>query len=250
MRRPSLSTLSNISIAPKLGQRAAADAIHAQRQKGSVIAVVANGKGGVGKSTLVLNLSIAFVGRKKRVLIIDADIEQKTACKWPRPAGLAGPVVVSWQTGEIVERLARVIEQYDVVLIDLAGRDDRAAAPVMAIADMLISPTKPSHQDLFELDRFIQVAKAKKIPHLVVFNEATREMTLELAQLVDEFARFKPFLPTAIQQLTAYRRAYAYGRSVLEYKGPHPAKQNFERVFTQIDAAIDRVRAKAGMPRS
>ncbi|MCP8885033.1 AAA family ATPase [Devosia sp. XJ19-1] len=225
----------------------AVDIINARRKAGSIVAVIANGKGGCGKSTLTINMAIGYGLRKQRVLVVDADIEQKTVSKWPRPAGLMGPKVVTWPTVEILDKLAEVIGQYDVVLIDMAGRDDRAAAPVMAIADMLISPAKPSHQDLSELDRFVRVAKVRNISHLVVFNEATREMTGELGQLVKEFARFKPFLPTAIQQLAGYRRAYAFGRGVLEYKGAHPAKENFDRVFRQIDMAIQQARAKSGL---
>ncbi|KFC68182.1 putative ParA protein [Devosia sp. LC5] len=247
MRRPLLSgSLSDPSFSA-VGATRATDTINVERRRGAIIAVVANGKGGCGKSTLVLNMAIGYGQRKQRVLIIDADIEQKTASKWPRPAGLAGPVVVASPTVEILDRLAAVIGHYDIVLIDLAGRDDRAAAPVLAVADILISPAKPSHQDLSELDRFIRVAKAKATPHLVVFNEATRETTGELSQLVQEFSQFKPFLPTAMQQLAGYRRAYAYGRSVLEYKQAHPAKENFCRVFRQIEAAISQARANAGM---
>lgn len=250
MRRPILPRLS-VGIALNVVPRHhAADIINARRKAGSIVAVIANGKGGTGKSTLALNMGIGYGLREQRVLLVDADTEQRTVSKWPRPAGPIGPAVVAWPTVDILDKLAAVIDQYDVVLIDMAGRDDRAAAPVLAIADMLISPAKPSHQDLSELDRFIKVALAQNTPHLVVFNEATREMTGELGQLVREFARFKPFLPTAMQQLTGYRRAYAYGRGVLEYKGAHPAKVNFGRVFGQIDTAIQNARAKSGLVRS
>lgn len=250
MRRPILSHLlsgTGLHVVP--GHRAM-DIIDARRKAGSIVAMIANGKGGSGKSTLTMNMAIGYGLQKKRVLVVDADTEQQTVSKWPRPAGLFGPTVVAWPTADILDKLAAIIDQYDVVLIDMAGRDDRAAAPVMAIADMLISPAKPSHQDLSELDRFVRVAKAKSVAHLVVFNEATREMTAELGQLVEEFAQFKPFLPTAMQQLAGYRRSYAFGRSVLEYKGAHPAKENFDRVFRQIDMAINQSRAKAGLVRS
>lgn len=249
MRRPLLpQAFSRSSAAVPFG-RPAADKINAWRRKGTAVVVIANGKGGSGKSTLALNLSIGFCRRKKRVLLIDADTEQRTVGKWPRPAGLSGPTIVVWQTAAIVTNLAEVIENYDIVLIDFAGRDDRAAAAVLALADILISPAKPSHQDLSELGRFIQVARATNLPHLVVFNESTREMTSEMARLMSQFSQFKPYLPTAIQQLSGYRRAYAFGRGVLEFHGDHPAKANFVRVFRQLDAAINQARAKRGMAR-
>lgn len=247
MQRPLLpQTLSRAAITTaSFGQRAA-ERVKEWRRKRTAIAVIASAKGGCGKSTLTLNMAMGYIEQGLRVLVIDADTGQKTMSKWPRPAGLAGPTIVSWQTADIVDELAAVIEQYDVVLIDFAGRDDRAAARVLAIADILLSPAKPSYQDMTELGCFIEVARARNVPHLVVFNEATREVTGELAQLAAEFAQFRPYLPTAIQQLTGYRRSYAFGRSVLEYRGDHPAKQNFARVFRQIDMAIRQARARTG----
>lgn len=235
MRRPRLGhVLSTLPVSFGMSSRAVA-LINAQRDRGTLIVAVANGKGGSGKSTLATNVAIGYGLKKMKVLLIDADIEQRTVSKWPRPPGLFGPIIVKWSTAGILERLAAVIERYDVVLIDFAGRDDRAAAPVFSVVDVLVSPAKPSLQDLDELHRFIDVAKATGTPHVVVFNEATREATSELAAFVKQFAHCKPFLPTAIQQLSAYRRVYARGRSVLEFPQTHPAKQNFERVFSQLD---------------
>ena len=160
---------------------------------------------------------------------------------------LDNPVVVTWPTVEITSKLALVIDEYDVVLIDLAGRDDRAAASVLAIADIMISPTKPSWLDMSELGRFIRVAQAKGVPHVVVFNEATREASGELKRLVERFPQYGPYLGAAVQQLMSYRRAYALGRGVLEYKSKDdPAKINFARVFEKIDAAVTRARARTG----
>jgi hypothetical protein len=52
------------------------------------------------------------------------------------------------------------------------------------------------------------------MPHPVVFNEATREATVEIDRLKQEFAEFAPFLPIALRQLSSYRRVYPYGRGV------------------------------------
>lgn len=222
---------------PTLNQQAAA-LINRCRADGVIVGVVANGKGGSGKSTVLLNTAIGYDKMRKRVLIIDADSEQKTASKWPRPERSGNPKVICCATVDIVNELAKMVGDFDVVLIDLAGRDDRAIAPVLSIADILISPSKPSLLDIPELDRFISVAKARNVPHIVIFNEATREVTAEHERLQKQFSEFAPYLPIAIQQLSAYRRVYAYGRGVLEITGPEPAKENFTRVFTEIAAVI------------
>lgn len=247
MRRPVL-TKAPVSVAPlPLAGHRAVDAINDRRRQGVRIVLVANGKGGAGKSTLVLNLAIGYGWRRQRVLIVDADTEQQTLTQWPRPDHLDNPTVVCWPTVDVVGRLAGVIDKYDVVLIDMAGRDDRAVASVLDVADILLSPVKPAEQDLLQLGRFIRVARARNVPHLTIFNEATREATTELTQLAEKFARFAPFLPLAMQQLASYRRVYAFGRGVLDISGPDPAKDNFGRIFPLIEAAINKAHARSGM---
>jgi chromosome partitioning protein len=239
MRRVVLHNFRNAShTVPMLKQRGV-ELINRRRAAGVILAIVANGKGGCGKSTLLLNTAIGYGRMGKRVLVIDADSEQKTASKWPRPSGTAdGPTIISCDTVDIIGALARMIGGFDVVLVDIAGRDDRAVAAVLGIADILISPSKPSPLDMPELDRFISVAKVRNVPHIVVFNEATRETTAEHERLQEAYAQFAPYLPIAIQQLSAYRRVYALGRGVLEILGPEPAKENFARVFARMRQVI------------
>ncbi len=217
-----------------------AAAINRARERGTVVAVVGNGKGGCGKSTLAMNAAIGFVRQGRRVLVIDADAEQQTIVKWRRSAVSPNPEVAACEPAAIVEVLARRIGDADAVLIDLPGRDVHALAQVLDCADILISPAKPSRQDLSELGRFVRAAQARKCPHVVVFNEATRESTEEMIGLRAEFAEFGPFLPIAIQQISSYRRIYGYGRGVLDIRPPNPARANFEKVFPTISAAIER----------
>jgi hypothetical protein len=53
-----------------------------------------------------MNTAIGYGWLGKGVLIIDADIEQLTAAKWPRPDGAQNPTVVTCGSVEIIERLA------------------------------------------------------------------------------------------------------------------------------------------------
>src|SRR5690606_42022682 len=109
------------------------DRINARRREGTIIVLIANGKGGCGKTTLATKLAVGYGRELKRCILIDADVEQRSAAKWPRPSRQPNPVVESWSSVEIVEKLAPVIAEYDVVLINMAGRDNRAVASVLAI---------------------------------------------------------------------------------------------------------------------
>lgn len=218
----------------------AVQTINDRRRAGLRIVLFGNGKGGTGKSTLCMNVAIGYKGKRKRVLIIDGDIEQRTITKWPRPPGVDNPTIVACEPASILSTALDSAEDYDVILIDLPGRDVLLLAELLEVVDMLISPTKPAHPDLIELGRYIDVARAKGVPHVVVMNEATRETSDEIARLQETFAKYGPFLPTAIQQLAHYRRVYAFGAGVLELKRDLPAKLNFWKVFLQIRKLVDR----------
>ena len=84
MHRPLFHKVPSRPAAASLGQRAV-DAINAQRRKETIVAVIANGKGGSGKTTLTTNVAVAYGWQCKRVLVIDADVEQQSVVKWPRP---------------------------------------------------------------------------------------------------------------------------------------------------------------------
>jgi ATP-binding protein involved in chromosome partitioning len=43
------------------------------------VVAVASGKGGVGKSTLSLNLAVALAGQRRRVGLLDADLYGPTS---------------------------------------------------------------------------------------------------------------------------------------------------------------------------
>lgn len=238
MLRPNVQSFEQPHSTVRFGSDRAIERINRYRRAGTVVALVGNGKGGSGKSTTVMNLAVGYGRELKSVLLLDADIEQGTLKKWPRPPQCRYPVIVSCSPADIVKELAARIADFDVVLVDLPGRDVRSVSSAMDVADILICPAKPSHSDLAELGRLIGPANARGLPHLVVFNESTRERTRELDQLRDEFSRFGPFLPVAIQQLADYRRLYAFGRAALEIVGDRPVKSNFRNVFQGVNRAV------------
>lgn len=242
--RPNLHSFRLPGAVPVSFRPRAIGAIELCRAQAVIVLTVANSKGGCGKSTLTLNTAIGYARQGKRVLIVDADGEQGTLRKWPRSMDIGNPTVIACSASDVIDTVARHIGDYDVVLIDTAGRDERMMAAILDISDILVSPVKPAHQDLLELGRFIRVARARDVPTIAVFNEATRGKTAELKQLAAAFKAYGPFLPVAMQQLSSYRRVYPFGRGVLEIGREDPAKENFARVFAALGRAVDRAHAE------
>ena len=83
------------------------------------IFTIANRKGGVGKTTLATNLAVAL-SNKGKTLLVDTD-DQKSAYNWNeyRQEKLNSISVID----NLGKTLQPLNDEYEFILIDIAGRD-------------------------------------------------------------------------------------------------------------------------------
>ena len=121
------------------------------------VVVVANPKGGVGKSTLSTNLAGWLARQGHAVMLGDVDV-QHSARDWlaARPAGL--PAIRGWDVTP--KHIVRPPKGTTHVVLDTpAGlKGDRLAA-VMKIADQLLIPLQPSLFDIRATHAFVQTLR-------------------------------------------------------------------------------------------
>ena len=129
------------------------------------VVVVANPKGGVGKSTMATNIAGYFASRGHAVMLGDADRQQSSRL-WLglRPPG-ARPIA-TWDVGQ--ENVARPPKGTTHVVLDTpAGMHGKLAREVLKLADKVIVPLQPSVFDIFAtrsfLDEMAEHAKASKL---------------------------------------------------------------------------------------
>lgn len=115
---------------------------------GQVISVVQS-KGGAGKSTLVVALACQLAGEGAKVSIIDTD-KQCTAEKWAKHDVVErGHIdhIVELSELEITDLVRQLKNDYDYVLIDTAGFDNRISGFVMVESDLVLVPSKATISD-------------------------------------------------------------------------------------------------------
>jgi chromosome partitioning protein len=124
------------------------------------VIVVANPKGGVGKTTLSTNVAGYFASRGHAVMLGDVD-RQQSSRTWLalRPAGL--PRIGTWDTshGDIVRPPKGTTH---VVLDTPAGLHGKRLEAVLRIADRLIVPLQPSLFDIQATHAFLAELRQHK----------------------------------------------------------------------------------------
>jgi chromosome partitioning protein len=124
------------------------------------VIVVANPKGGVGKSTVATNLAGALARAERPVMLGDVD-RQQSARQWLglRPAML--PIIQSWDIAR--EGVVRPPKGVTHVVLDTpAGLHDKKLHSVLAIADRVLVPLQPSLFDIQATHAFVQALREHK----------------------------------------------------------------------------------------
>jgi chromosome partitioning protein len=111
-------------------------------------------KGGTGKTTISVGLSVAAALAGHPVAIIDLD-PQATATKWKCRRSEDGPAVVAAQASRLQSTLATAeASGVEFAIIDSAGRSDDTALAAARCADLVLIPTRIS---IVELETLPQV---------------------------------------------------------------------------------------------
>lgn len=124
------------------------------------VIVIANPKGGVGKSTFATNLVGYYAAQGKNVMLGDIDVQQSSR-GWLglRPAHLAP--ISPWELKDCQVVKPHKGNNY-IVLDTPAGLEGRQLAAVLKIANKVIVPLQPSMFDIFATQKFLQVLAKRK----------------------------------------------------------------------------------------
>lgn len=193
----------------------------------SKIITVCNQKGGVGKTTLVMQLAAAFSRRGKKVLVVDAD-PQATATRWAASASdstefPASVVGLSAASDKVHREVKKFINDYDLIFIDCPpAADSPVPQSALLISDLAIIPLSAS-----PLDMWASVGIRKIIENVsdineslearLVVNQCQPNTTLakEALEILPEFG-IKLF-DNFIRQRTVYRQCAVFGQTVHDY---------------------------------
>lgn len=124
--------------------------------------LIANPKGGSGKTTIATNLAGFFARQDDKVILSDLD-RQQSATSWldRRPANY--PLISAHQTKDKSTIKEKLVNKTQWIITDSPGgfRDDKLSEAVKQ-ADCIIVPVQPSAFDMGATQDFLDILNAEK----------------------------------------------------------------------------------------
>lgn len=208
------------------------------------IFAIANSKGGVGKTTLAVNLA-AGLARRGSCVLLDAD-PQGSASSWvrlaPEPWNPVVPVIEVM--AGVHEAVEAVRGEYEYLVIDCPpSADSPRVAQALACVDCLLIPVLPSPMDLWastRIESMVEAARSRNpgLRAFLVLNqiEARNAMARGMEEVFREFT--VPALRSGLARRAVYRTAALEGRSVYDLgtRGESAAKE-IESVIAEVLSA-------------
>jgi len=194
------------------------------------VIAIGNQKGGVGKTTLSVNLAAAWRAEGKRVLLIDTD-PQRSSSMW---AGQSDLTVVGHDEGGLEDLLPQLQGEFDVIVVDLPPGTPAATASAARIANALLIPVQPSGLDIMAAQATLDmVAEGTAKPRFVINLRKQGTKLARSARTALE-AYGVEVCNQEIGGRVAYMESVLSGQSVIDYQPEGKAAQEIRSLASEV----------------
>lgn len=201
------------------------------------IVVVANGKGGVGKTTTTMALS-GILSEQYKVLAVDADRQGSFSWWFERSQQKLGFDLVQ-ETNPVLLGQLRELAGYELIVVDTPpALDSEALTAVVAAADYLLLPTPPAPMDLTAL---IATVKRAILPvgvaHRVLLTRVDPRSWGEAVEAQNTLKELGiPACKTFVRAYKAHERAALEGVPIAQWRGKQArqAESDYRQVAKEI----------------
>jgi chromosome partitioning protein len=215
------------------------------------VIVVANIKGGVGKSTLAVNFAVCAAKENNKVLLIDTDLQGSSICF--RAIRELDDIQATSITTNKIHVDVNNFTNFDYVIVDAGGQDNRIFRSAVAAAakGLLIVPIKASQSDLWATQKTYQVLdeirSAVDIKAFSLLNDvevnttSSKETKTALVALNEEYN--VELLNTIVHSRQDFVNAFAAGKGVIEYKSKgsdKKAEKEMRKLYEEVKSHLQK----------
>jgi len=209
------------------------------------VIAVGNLKGGVGKSTVAVNLACETSSQRRAVILVDADA-QGTASYWLGLGrlpirGEAMPLEHQRDADRWIRRVIALRDETELVVIDLPPHIGAATEAALVIADLFVVPVTASGADILATEKALALLKeARQVrgdgkPACLVVPSKVDRRTAAGREVEEALKQLGEPIAPAICQRTAFVDSFSAGEWIGDFAPESVAT-------TEIEALAERVR--------
>ena len=217
-----------------------------------MITVIANLKGGTGKSTVTFNLAVWLYSTGRRTTVIDLDPQRtlSDAAALRMEEGVEPSIQVDAGTFSDVT----LPENAEEIIIDVGAADLGSFKQAIMIADRILIPVTPSQADIWSTQRFVGFLSKNthgNPPESITFlNRADTNKTIqasdEAAAALDALPGVR-LIPQRLSDRAVFRDSFSEGLAVFELEPRSIASREFKALAETLyghgyRSALERLR--------
>ncbi len=196
-------------------------------------------KGGVGKTTLSVNLAVAAHREGLTTVVADLD-SQRSAMAWAKARSGPGPAVLETTAGKLFPLWsAAANSQCELMILDTPANAEPETLQALRLADLCILVSRPNYFDIAALARSVELIRQFDKPGLIVLNQApARRNGLEPQVVLSAVRSLRlygvPLARIGMRHRAGFPSAAAQGLGVQEIERDGRAAREVEGVWEQV----------------
>lgn len=200
---------------------------------------VLNQKGGVGKTTISINLAAALSEKGGRVLLVDGD-PQGSSLDWSAAREKEKLfTVVGLPRSTIHKEMESLSKGYDYVVIDGPPRVTDLARSAIIASDLVVIPVQPSPYDIWAAEEVINIIREaslfkENLKSSFVVNRKISNTAIG-RDVNDALSSYETHVfKNTINQRVIYAEAAAQGESIFEVDTQGVASKEFKDFVNEL----------------